>query len=130
MGLRERLEAAEAERRRAAGLPVWNRADNEPGAAKPNAAPAARPSRPGSSAVPVVDLRKPAPVIDLRTRAPARDQLSPTSAPRATRAADPAADTVSCPSCGDPGRLDMQDIVGHLDHYSCLGCGSLFQLQR
>jgi hypothetical protein len=105
MTLQERLAAAAEARRRAAGLPP--EADTEGNSAgEPTA---------------TVDLTSPlAPVIDLR---PAEER-------RFSKALTVAWRSDVCPTCGGQPRLDMEDIVGGVDHYSCLACGQLFQVPR
>jgi len=36
----------------------------------------------------------------------------------------------SCPNCGCAGEVDMEDVVGGVDHYSCSNCGLLYQVAR
>jgi hypothetical protein len=104
MTLQERLAAAAEARRRAAGLPP--EADTEGSlAGEPPA---------------TVDLTSLAPVIDLR----------PTEERRFSKALTVAWRSDVCPTCGGRPRLDMEDIVGGVDHYSCLDCGQLFQVPR
>jgi hypothetical protein len=104
MSLRDRLEAAKAERRLRAGLPAEEPSES---------------SDDDSS----LDLTGVAPVVDLRAVAPARTKPSFTSAFDVG-----AGDT--CPSCGSRARLDMEDVVGGVNHFSCTGCGLLFQVAR
>jgi hypothetical protein len=103
MTLQERLAAAAEARRRAAGLPPDDTL--------------AGPDDPDAS----IDLTMLAPVIDLR---PAEER-------RFSKALKVAGRSDVCPTCGTPDpRLDMEDIVGGVDHYSCLNCGQLFQVGR
>jgi predicted RNA-binding Zn-ribbon protein involved in translation (DUF1610 family) len=107
MTLRERLEAAAAERRRAAGLPPTDEDES------------------------TLDLTTASPIIDVRPSAAPTPPVS--SAPRAPSFSGgiEVSDTGrSCPNCGGSTRLDMQDTVGGVDHYSCLDCGLLFQVAR
>lgn len=117
MSLRERLEAARAERRRRAGLPP------EPPAVSPMSQPidldADRSSDPAT-----IDLTGVAPVVDLRPELAGRDRTPAFSGALEIGQSD------RCPHCGGPGRLDMQDYVGRVDHYSCTDCGLLFQVAR
>jgi hypothetical protein len=101
--LQERLDAAHQQRRLAAGLPVEDLLASPP---DPD---------------PVLDLRPVAPVIDLRP--------VPT-APNFSSAITVVDDPGRCPTCSGSTRLDMQDVVGGVDHYSCELCGHLFQVAR
>lgn len=107
MTLGERLAAAREQRRLAAGLP------------------------------PSIDLTGPTEVtrdddvvIDLRglDRTPPAPSGPPepsfSIAVRVAESAD------GCPSCGAALRLDMEDVVGGVDHYTCTGCGLLLQVAR
>lgn len=100
MNLKERLEAAEADRRREAGLPLLPVDDD-------------------TDPAPTIDLRSDAPIIDIR---PAErrwaDGLPVAESHR------------QCPQCGGPTLMDMEDAVGGVDHLHCLDCGLLFQVAR
>jgi hypothetical protein len=112
MNLRDRLEAAKAERRMRAGLP----------ADEPDESPMHQPSV-DRDVDASVDLTGIAPVVDLRPVPPIEPDPSFTSAFDVG-----VGDT--CPSCGSSSRLDMEDVVGGVDHYSCTGCGLLYQVAR
>lgn len=120
MTLRERLEAAKAERRRAAGLPV----DDHPSGATPRE-PTSGPGAGGG--LPTVDLTGTAPVLDLRTGREVGEGIQPA---RSLTESLAVSDSPSCPTCGDEGQLDMQDVAGGVDHYSCRTCDTLFQVLR
>jgi len=120
MNLRDRLEAAKVERRLKAGLPPeapevspMNQPPDRSGA------PAADPE---SETDYSIDLTQYAPVVDLRPP-PSRDAPSFTGAL-------PVAEGESCPHCSGRGRVDMEDVVGGVDHYSCADCGLLYQVAR
>jgi hypothetical protein len=117
MNLHDRLEAAKAERRRRAGLPP-----EEP-EVSPMHQPIPRPHRDDADpdADYSIDLTEYAPVVDLR---PDRRE-----APSFTGAL-PVGEGERCPNCEGRGRLDMEDVVGGVDHYSCAECGLLYQVAR
>ncbi len=126
MTLRERLDAAREERRRAAGLPPT-----------PPAEPATMTTDDvvakgdfGVDLDSVVDLRTPAPVIDLRPLPPERPESTPPPSNPSFTAALAVSTRTTCPQCGGPGQRDMQDVVGGVDHYSCTFCGHLWQVAR
>jgi hypothetical protein len=116
MTLRERLEAAKADRRRAAGLPVDDAAD-----------PSATADVPwyGPEPLPRLDLRGLQPVVDLRGTPGHADPVH-SSLTEALSVSDSSA----CPACNTEGRLDLQDIAGGVDHYTCPNCMLLFQVVR
>ena len=71
-----------------------------------------------------IDLTGYAPVVDLRPEPLARDGEPSFSAAIAVGHGD------RCPTCGGAGNLDMEDMVGGVDHFSCTSCGLLFQTAR
>ncbi len=114
MNLHDRLEAAKAERRQRAGLPpeapdvspmdqpfIGTVDDNEAG----------------------IDLTGYAPVVDLRPGLVERGDPSFSGALAVGQGPD-------CPHCGGNGFLDMEDVVGGVDHFSCRDCGLLYQVAR
>ena len=117
MNLHERLEAAKAERRLRAGLP----------AEEPEVSPMHQPLR-GDDAdaegEAAIDLTGYAPIVDLRPEIRLRD-----GEPSFTGALA-VGEGPTCPNCGCEGRLDMEDVVGGVDHFSCTNCGLLFQVAR
>ncbi|WP_208028692.1 hypothetical protein [Rhabdothermincola sediminis] len=117
MSLQERLAAAEDERRRAAGLPPLRR---EP--ARPHRLDQLRSS---PDTAPRLDLTGSSPVLDLRERMP--EQVEPAPVTVLHPAGD---DRIVCPVCGGESRLDVTDVVGGVDHYTCLACAHLFEVQR
>jgi hypothetical protein len=120
MNLRDRLEAAKVERRLKAGLPP-----EEPDVS-PMDQPLGRPGAPGADSGSdtdySIDLTEYAPVVDLRPP-PSRDAPSFTGAL-------PVAEGERCPNCSGRGLVDMEDVVGGVDHYSCSDCGLLYQVAR
>ena len=65
-----------------------------------------------------------APVVDLRP-----DLRSSSGEPRFSGALA-VGESDRCPYCGSDGALDMEDVVGGVDHYSCTNCGLLYQVAR
>jgi hypothetical protein len=114
MTLQERLEAAKAERRRQAGLP----------ADEPEVSPMRQPYQPKPADDPALDLRGLAPVVDLRPGVEFR-----AGPPRFSEALAVGHGS-ACPNCGFEGRLDLEDIAGGVDHFSCTDCGLLYQVAR
>lgn len=114
MNLHERLEAAKAERRLRAGLPP------EP----PEVSPMHRRRDETEDPEAAIDLTGYAPIVDLRYELIARN-----SEPSFTEALV-VGDGPACPNCGCDGRLDMEDVVGGVDHFSCTNCGLLYQVAR
>jgi hypothetical protein len=114
MTLQERLEAAKAARRQQAGLP----------ADEPEVSPMRQPYEPKPADDPALDLRGIAPVVDLRPGVEIRS-----GAPRFSEALAVALDS-ACPNCECEGRLDMEDLAGGVDHFSCTNCGLLYQVAR
>jgi hypothetical protein len=118
MTLQERLEAAKAERRRRAGLP----------AEAPEVSPMHQPIGSSSSSdlteSSSLDLTGSAPVVDLRPEVP-----PPATSP-SFNGAMTVADGPLCPNCGCEGRIDMQDVVGGVDHLTCTNCALLYQVAR
>jgi hypothetical protein len=119
MTLRERLEAAKAERRQRAGLPPE----------APEVSPMQRPI--GSSPTDedarsddTIDLTGYAPVVDLRQELLHRDTGPSFSGALVVSEGN------DCPNCGSVGQVDMEDVVGGVDHYSCTNCGLLYQVAR
>lgn len=115
MTLQDRLAAAKAERRRAAGLPEED---------LPSDIVAPELPRYERHVVPEIDLTGVRPVVDLRT-APAPDEGH-----RSLTGALSVSQSSACPACSTEGRLDMQDIAGGVDHYTCPNCNLLFQVAR
>lgn len=72
-----------------------------------------------------LDLTGLAPVVDLRIppAAMARE-------PRFNDAMAVAANGSRCPNCGCAGHLDLEDVVGGVDHYTCTNCTLLYQAAR
>lgn len=64
-------------------------------------------------------------MLDLREPMP--DQVEPAPVTVLPAASDAA---VACPVCGGGSRLDVTDVVGGVDHYTCLVCAHLFEVQR
>jgi hypothetical protein len=118
MSLRDRLEAAKAERRQRAGLPA------EAPEVSPMDLPIATRDHTDSDQDPSIDLRGYAPVVDLRHEF--RQRSSEPSFSSALQVGEGA----QCPHCGGRGRVDMEDVVGGVDHYSCTACGLLYQVAR
>jgi hypothetical protein len=127
VNLHERLEAAKAERRQRAGLP----------AEAPEVSPMHEPigrsnevgSRPGVIGTDVdedfaIDLTGYAPIVDLRP------ELAGRSGDPSFSAAIVVGEGDRCPTCGSESHLDMEDVVGGVDHFSCTNCGLLFQVAR
>jgi hypothetical protein len=117
MNLHERLEAAKAERRVRAGLPPE----------EPEVSPMHQPRRDDGDEADreaAIDLTGYAPIVDLRPEILRRD-----SEPSFTGALA-VGEGSTCPNCGCEGRLDMEDVVGGVDHLSCTNCGLLFQVAR
>lgn len=136
MNLQQRLERAREQRRASLGLPAL---DERPAPAEARSAPADTLDRPASGAAvdvtrdePAVDLT--APVIDLTTRIDWSARPAPFTPAADDQAGWSGATTYErrddCPSCGGPVRLDLEDVVGHVDHMSCERCGLLFQIAR
>lgn len=71
-----------------------------------------------------IDLTGYAPVVDLRPELLSRDAAPSFAGALAVGEGD------NCPNCATGGRLDMEDVVGGVDHYSCPNCGLLFQVAR
>jgi hypothetical protein len=126
MTLRDRLEQAKAERRQAAGLPA------EPPPVSPMDQPVGSRAPAGDGTTDeatddkdyAIDLTGLAPVVDLRPdlrNAPAEPRFS---GALAVGKGD------RCPLCASAGALDMEDVVGGVDHYSCTNCGLLYQVAR
>jgi hypothetical protein len=112
MTLRERLEAAKADRRRAAGLPVDDPAPEAP--------------KPWVPLEPALDLTGTLPVVDLTTGMPVdKDAIG-----RSLTEALAVSESDRCPACNSVGRLDLQDIAGGVDHYTCPNCTLLYQTVR
>jgi len=107
MTLGERLAAAREQRRLAAGLPPTIDLTSTGEVARDDEV--------------VIDLRRPAweppPVLD-------------PPPPRFSDAIGVADSADACPDCGAELRLDLQDVVGGVDHYTCTGCGRLLQVAR
>jgi len=38
--------------------------------------------------------------------------------------------TATCPNCKAPAHLDMVDLVGHTNHFSCMRCGAMWQTRE
>jgi hypothetical protein len=126
MNLHDRLEAAKAERRQRAGLP----------AEAPDVSPMHQPiggrnvggDQPGTDTDTdedfAIDLTGYAPVVDLRPEPFVRDGEPSFSAAIVVGQGD------RCPTCGSESHLDMEDVVGGVDHFSCTNCGLLFQVAR
>jgi len=38
--------------------------------------------------------------------------------------------TATCPNCNGPAHLDMVDLVGHTNHFSCMRCGAMWQTRE
>jgi hypothetical protein len=128
MTLAERLAAAREQRRLAAGLPP---STDPPGTDPPGIDP------PGIDLTgPGEETRDEDVVIDLREfrrTPPAPSDPPPASGPLApgfSFAARVAASADGCPSCDSSLRLDMEDVVGGVNHYTCTGCGLLVQVAR
>jgi hypothetical protein len=115
--LQERLEAAKAERRRRAGLPPE----------EPEVSPMHQPIRRSGSATDdgALDLTGLAPVVDLRL-----PPASHSDGPRFNRAMVVGDSGTACPNCGCEGHLDLEDVVGGVDHYTCTNCTLLYQVAR
>jgi hypothetical protein len=114
MNLQDRLEAAKAERRRRAGLPPE----------APDVSPMDQPFRGvADDQEGAIDLTDYAPVLDLRPGPAERGDPSFSGALVVGAGPD-------CPNCGREGFLDMQDVVGGVDHFSCRDCGLLYQVAR
>jgi predicted RNA-binding Zn-ribbon protein involved in translation (DUF1610 family) len=136
VNLHDRLAAAKAERRRAAGLPPV--ADDDRTAPLPPAGAGGEGTSYDVDLSPVVDLRSPteqAKVIEFRALVPAGESR-PTPAggadehgPSFSAALEVSAET-TCPRCGTEGRRNMEDVVGGVDHFSCPACGNLYQVAR
>jgi hypothetical protein len=128
MTLRDRLEQAKAERRQAAGLPA------EPPPVSPMDQPIGSREQTDEAAGSAgsstddrdysIDLTGFAPVVDLRP-----DLRDPSNEPRFSGALA-VGEGDRCPMCASPGALDMEDVVGGVDHYSCTNCGLLYQVAR
>jgi hypothetical protein len=71
-----------------------------------------------------IDLTGFAPVVDLRP-----DLRDKSNEPRFSGALA-VGQGDSCPMCASRGELDMEDVVGGVDHYSCTNCGLLYQVAR
>jgi hypothetical protein len=77
----------------------------------------------GLPPLPALDLTSGGPVVDLRA-----GELT-AAHPRMTHALAVSADR-HCPVCGTEARLDLEDIAGGVDHYTCPGCSLLSQVAR
>lgn len=114
MNLHDRLEAAKAERRQRAGLPPE----------APDISPMHQPHRDSADdKEAAIDLTGYAPVVDLRP--PPAERGDPSFAVALAVGEGP-----DCPNCGCDGFLDMEDVVGGVDHFSCSNCGLLYQVAR
>lgn len=114
MNLHERLEAAKAERRQRAGLPPE----------EPEVSPMDQPYRgPAEDKDAAIDLTGYAPIVDLRPGLVGRGNPRFAGALAVGEGPD-------CPNCGCDGFLDMEDVVGGVDHFSCSNCGLLYQVAR
>lgn len=121
MNLRDRLEAAKAERRMRAGLPP-----TEP-EGDPMHQPIGRSDEADSADEDYsIDLTGYAPVVDLRHELEARARKGEPSFSEALVVSE----TDRCPNCGSEGEIDMEDVVGGVNHYSCTNCGLLYQVAR
>jgi hypothetical protein len=109
MNLLDRLEAAKAERRQRAGLPPES----------PDVSPMHRPYRADDDEI-AIDLTGYAPIVELRP-----EPAEPSFAGALVVGEGP-----DCPNCGGDGFLDLEDIVGGVDHFSCSNCGLLYQVAR
>ena len=115
MNLHDRLEAAKAERRQRAGLPPE----------EPEVSPMQQPysGRVADKDAAAIDLTGYAPIVDLRPALVERGD-------RRFAGALAVGEGPDCPNCGCDGFLDMEDMVGGVDHFSCSNCGLLYQVAR
>jgi hypothetical protein len=73
-----------------------------------------------------LDLTTDDPVVDLGTRSGDRTAAAH---PRMTHALAVGVDR-HCPECGTEASLDLEDLAGGVDHYTCPACSLLFQVAR
>jgi len=133
VNLQERLEQAKEHRRQSRGLPPQvERSTPTETLEAPTGPPTSGAASDLSPDDPVVDLT--APVIDLTTRVPRHAAPAPFAPADDDQSTWSGATTYDrrddCPACGGPVRLDLEDVVGHVDHMSCDTCGLFFQTAR
>jgi hypothetical protein len=75
---------------------------------------------------PTLELTTVDPVVDLRTPP---DDRTAAAHPRMTHALAVGTDR-HCPECGTEASLDLEDLAGGVDHYTCPACSLLFQVAR
>lgn len=117
MTLSERLAAAARERQTAAEV---------------RGAPAVRPASPSSTASEAVTAHQAEVEGAARVATIPRDGqriIAPASTPVDVVVPDrAAAPTAICPTCGRTGELGMVDLPGRTADWSCLACGTLWQV--
>ena len=118
MSLSERLAAAAKARDAGTGLAMPPVATDSAPAPGSTVVAQARPARPGPSASSVATVARPGPRI-----------IAPASTPVDVVTPDPDASPTSiCPTCGRTGELGMVDLPGQTADWSCLSCGTLWQV--